>query len=560
MAGRLRIGVKIQLLVGVMAVVAVVIAALGQWAISSYDSRTDAILDASRRAAFGQKAGSAIYAIVMDSRGVYMARNADEVRKFAEPMAKSLDAFEKMAAEWRGVVPAEQTAEFAKLNKELVDFIRFRRELIRLGLEQGAPAARVFGDNDANRSNRQKLGKLVDEYSAMADREVDENHLAMDAFAGQLKIGLLLGALTALLGGGIVTLIMVRRSVSGPLGRVAAATHRMAAGYLDEPVADAERGDEAGEIARALQVFRDTMRRTRELEAAALAEQRRRAERAEYLERRTAEFDRTVQSLLGDVGEVVRTVSTTADNLHRNVDDAGHESASVAVAAAQSCANVQEVASATGQLRSSSMGIAERVRETTAIVRETVDVMEGAGATMASLDDGAKRIGEVVSLINDIAAQTNLLALNATIEAARAGEAGKGFAVVAGEVKNLANQTARATDEIGRQVAAMQDTVAQVVATNHRVAESIGRIESVAGAVASAAVEQGHVTDAIVQNVQEAAQGGRSVTDSISKVSRQVEAGGAMAGDLAHMAHSLADRAQSLRAAVTGFLVDAKTV
>ncbi|WP_170958808.1 methyl-accepting chemotaxis protein [Magnetospirillum sp. 15-1] len=560
MAGRLRIGVKIQLLMGVMAVVAVMIAALGQWAIATYDARTNDILAASRRADFGQKAGAAIYSVVMDSRGVYMARDAAEVKKFATPMGKTLDAFEKLAVEWRGAVPASQAAAFAKLDEELTSFIRFRRELIRLGLESGAPAARTFGDNDANRANRQRLGKLVDEYSDAADREVEEYHQAMDVFAGQLKVGILLGALTALLGGGILTLIMVRRSVSGPLGRVADATRRMAEGNLDEAVVDAGRGDETGEIARALLVFRDNMRRNLELEAAARAEQSQRAERAERLERRTAEFDRVVQSLLGDVGDVVRTVSSTAENLHHNVDDAGRESASVAVAAAQSSANVQEVASATGQLRTSNLGISERIHETSAIVRDAVGIMEGSGTTMASLDDVARRIGEVVSLINDIASQTNLLALNATIEAARAGEAGKGFAVVAGEVKNLANQTARATDEIGQQVAAMQDTVQQAVVSNRRVAEFVGRIDAVAAAVADAAVEQGRVTDAILLNVQEAAEGGRLVTDSISKVSRQVEAGGALAGDMAVMAQSLALRAQSLRGTITGFLADAKAI
>ncbi|CUW41409.1 Putative methyl-accepting chemotaxis protein [Magnetospirillum sp. XM-1] len=560
MAGRLRIGVKIQLLMGVMAAIALGIAALGQWAIAMYDTRTDAILDATRRADFGQRAGAAIYAVVMDSRGIYMARDAAEVKKFAAPMGKSLDAFDALARDWRAAVPASQSAEFAKLDQELTSFIRFRRELIRLGLDEGAPSARAFGDNDANRTNRQKLGKLVDEYSAAAEREVEEHHIAMDAFAERLKSGLLLGALTALILGGLVSAILVRRSVTGPLGRVAEATRRMAEGNLDDAVAGAERGDETGEIARALQVFRDNMRRTRELEAAALAEQRHRAERAEQLEHRTADFDRTVQSLLGGVGEVVRTVSSAADDLHHNVDDTGRESASVAAAAAQSAANVHEVASATAQLQASNHGIAERIRETTAIVRETVEVMDGAGATMASLDEGARRIGEVVGLITDIAAQTNLLALNATIEAARAGEAGKGFAVVAGEVKNLANQTARATDEIGRHVAAMQETVSQVVAANHRVTDSITRMDEVAAAVASAAVEQGNVTDSILLNAQEAARGGQAVTDSISNVSRQVEASGALAADLAGMGHALSDRALSLRAAITGFLADAKAI
>jgi methyl-accepting chemotaxis protein len=560
MAGKLRIGVKIHLLMGVMAVVAVIIAALGQWAIQTYEARTADMLAATRRADFGQKAGAAIYAIVMDSRGIYMARDAAEVRKFAAPMGKSLDAFEALQREWRAAVPPDQMAEFAALDKELGDFIRFRRELIRLGVEQGGAAGRAFGDNDANRANRQRLGKLVDEYSAVAEREVDDTHQATGAFVARLKVGILLGALTALLGGGVLAVVTVMRSVSGPLGRVAQATRRMADGNLDEPVADAERGDEAGEIARALMVFRDNMRRNRELEAAALAEQKRRAERAEALERRTAEFDSTVQSLLNEVGEVVQSVAATADRLHHNVDEVGRETASVAAAAAQSTAGVQEVASATEHLRVSSDGIAERIRETSAIVGETVRVMEGAGATMALLDDGAKRIGEVVGLINDIAAQTNLLALNATIEAARAGDAGKGFAVVANEVKNLANQTARATEDIGRQVASMQETVHQAVDANQRVAASIGRIDSVAGAVAGAAAEQGEVTGTILRNVHEAVECGQSVSESISKVSREVEGEGAMAGDLAGMAHSLEDRARSLRSAVTGFLRDAKAI
>jgi methyl-accepting chemotaxis protein len=216
--------------------------------------------------------------------------------------------------------------------------------------------------------------------------------------------------------------------------------------------------------------------------------------------------------------------------------------------------NVQSVAAATEELTASIAEISQQVSNSAGIARQAVDEAKRTDQTVSALSDASQRIGEVVKLISDIASQTNLLALNATIEAARAGEMGKGFAVVASEVKNLANQTAKATEDISTQIVGMQNATGEAVSAIQAIAETIGKIDQIAATIAAAVEEQGAATQEISRSIQQAAGGAREVSDNVSVVAKSVDETGRMAKDVLGAASELSQQAEIMRREVGNFL------
>jgi methyl-accepting chemotaxis protein len=252
-------------------------------------------------------------------------------------------------------------------------------------------------------------------------------------------------------------------------------------------------------------------------------------------------------------------MEATAVAMTRAAETAGRQASVVAAASEQVSGNVQAVAGATEELSGSVDEIGRQVTLSSTISGEAVTESERTDALVTSLVDTARRIGDVTGLISDIAAQTNLLALNATIEAARAGEAGKGFAVVASEVKNLAGQTARATDEISSQIAAIQSATGDTATAIRSIGGTIGRIRGIATTIASAVEEQGAATRDIARSVQQTAAGTAEVSGNIAGVSDAVSQTGQAAEDVLAAAGQLARQAESLRHEVTGFLAEMRT-
>lgn len=357
-------------------------------------------------------------------------------------------------------------------------------------------------------------------------------------------IVLLVGAIAMLVGHRLVTAI----------NRINTAMSALAAGEASVEIPFVDRRNEIGEMAAAIQVFKDNAIEKQRLEAdQAEAESRRAAERKQLMDSLADGFDASVKGVVDSVSELVQQLQATANQLSRDAEETSEQSNSVATSAEEASTNVQTVAAAAEQLTASIAEIAQQVTRASDLTSNAVTEAAQTTSVMQGLSDAAQQIGDVVGLISDIAGQTNLLALNATIEAARAGEAGKGFAVVASEVKNLASQTAKATEDIGGQIRGVQEATTRAVAAIESIAGTITAMTEISASVASAVEEQGSATQEITRNTQRAASGTDQVSASISGVSRAASQTGAAATQLGSAVGALSAQSDTLRGEVAQF-------
>ena len=346
--------------------------------------------------------------------------------------------------------------------------------------------------------------------------------------------------------------------VSRPLSGMAAALDALARGDLGVAVVGTERRDEVGSLARSLQVFKDNALRARDLAAAQAAESEAKLRRAALLDGLTRTLEAKVSDLTrglsGAAGEMQATATAMADT----ADLGARQSVAVAGAAQQTSANVQTVAAASEEMSASIQEIVHQVTQSSHIAGQAVEDARRTDATVQRLAGTAERISSVVSVISSIAAQTNLLALNATIEAARAGEAGRGFAVVATEVKELAGQTTRATEEISGQIAEIQTATREAVSDIQRIGQVIAEMARYSISIAAAMEEQGAATQEITRNVQEAARGTEQVTSNIAELRQGASTTGTAAAQVLHAAQELSHHSANLAQEVGQFLSEMK--
>ena len=365
-----------------------------------------------------------------------------------------------------------------------------------------------------------------------------------------------LSIVLALIALSIAVAYMIGRSVVGPVTALTSAMQRLAADDLATGVPGAGRQDEVGRMAQAVQVFKDNMIRAGRL----VAEQD--AERV-VKERRAVRLSSLVQDFEGEVGRMAKLLAAgsteleaTARSMAGTATEADQQATTIAVAAGAASAGVQTVAAAAEELTVSIAEISRQVAQSSRITGKAVGDTRRTDGIVHALAEGAERIGHVVGLIASIAGQTNLLALNATIEAARAGEAGKGFAVVASEVKSLASQTARATEEIGAQIAQIQTATNEAVAAIRGIALTIEEVSTIAATIAVAVEEQGSATAEIARTVQQTSRAAQDVTVNIGGVSRASNGAGAAAGQVLSAAGDLAQQAEHLTTEVNNFLAN----
>ena len=364
---------------------------------------------------------------------------------------------------------------------------------------------------------------------------------------------LALGGLT-FIGSALFVWLYVGRNILRRIGSLQRSMQLLSDGDLESEIYRSSQHDEIAAMANALQIFRESMIEARALGADQDKDRIAKAERTSRMEARIVEFEATVRTALDSLQKSANSMQSTAQSMSATADQSSALVNAVASAAEETSVNVQTVSSGTEELSSSISEIGRQVVASAQIARKAVDEAGQTDATMQGLAENAGRISVVVDLIQTIASQTNLLALNATIEAARAGEAGRGFAVVASEVKSLANQTAKATDEIRSQIASMQQVTTSAVSAIRNIGQTIGEINDVTTAIAAAVEEQGAATREIARNIQHAAGGTAEVSSNIVGVSTASAEAGRAASDVLSASDELRREADMLRSEIDAFL------
>ncbi len=392
---------------------------------------------------------------------------------------------------------------------------------------------------------------------AVADRALDfAREFAGEEYSdAQRKLWLQLGLLAVALLFAATTMLLVTRRVTRPLRVIENRMSRLAAGDLDVDVPFTERGDEIGALGRTMATFRANMAEAEQLrrsrsEQDRIAAERRRVEMNDLADR----FDQAVGGIVNKVATAATGLQSSAQTLSASAEQTAAQSTSVASASEEASSNVASVASATEELSSSVGEIARQVAQSAEIARKAVAEAEQTDARVKGLAAAADRIGSIVGLINEIAGKTNLLALNATIEAARAGAAGKGFAVVAAEVKQLADQTGKATAEISAQIGSIQEATADAATAIQGIARTIETMNAIASTISTAVDGQGAATTEIARNVQEASRGTAMVSQNITGVTEAAAASSTTSSEVLNAASELRRQAEDLRAEVARFL------
>ena len=477
----------------------------------------------------------------------YFARGAKDA---LDRSKASLDNCNKQLNEARTL--AKDPAVLARIDGFLA-FVPRYSETVEQTLKVGERLAVAVKDRAD--PVRIALDKVLDDTTAVLTARAADIQGRIDAQAAHARtIGLILDGVVALIQLGSIILAFLL--VSRPIARLNGAMDQMAKGNLDVEVPGIARGDEIGDMAKTIAVIRENAAR----EALAKQEEAKREEAARAGRRRANtqkladEFERAVGNIVDTVSSAAAELEASAGTLTKSADTTQKLSAVVAEASEEASVNVQSVATATEQMSGSISEIGRQVLESSRIAGEAVSQAEKTDARINALAEAAGRIGDVVKLITAIAEQTNLLALNATIEAARAGAAGKGFAVVAQEVKALATQTAKATDEIGAHIRGMQSATQESVAAIKEIGATIGHISEIAATIAAAVEEQGAATLEISRNVQQAAQGTTQVASNITEVNRGASETGSASSQVLGSARSLSNESNRLKLEMVKFL------
>jgi len=549
---KLSIAAKLYAIFALMATTTVALSVVAVHGARSHAALTDAFKSANAGSWHVERINGLLYADAMEQRAIIMAPDSKTAATHAATLAKIDDQIGTTMSNWQLTVDNEDATDYSALAVRISDFGALASGLARVASEQGPAVVRAWVAKNNPAQKRDALSKTMEnlgqKYSDRAQRIYTELDEGIDRTA--LLLSLLAGFAVLLATAGA---LMIMRGVARPITEITRVTEAVAAGDAGVAVPFSERGDEIGALARSIAVFQGAMRHNEELNHAVVDDAQQRAQRQEQMSAEIARFSADVEATLAELGRISDQMLAASSQLAGVADDASAKTARAAAASAEASGNVRDIASAADELSASVNEIDRQVAQSNAVATKAVNEAERTNIAVKELDEAAARIGDVVKLITDIAEQTNLLALNATIEAARAGEAGRGFAVVAGEVKALAGQTSRATEEIATQIAGMQRATTRSIDAINSIEAIIREIGDISGAIAAAVTEQGAATAEIARSVETAAKRTVETADEVNLVGSATEDTRTNAGSAKAIADDLGNVAGRIRAQVDQF-------
>ena len=503
--------------------------------------------------------GDLRYSVVLNRtivREHILAESLEDKLKVEKAFAANLEVVAKIRRTYEPLITsAEERALYDEWSRSWDEFQKGNVEVMELSRKEAGQIA-----HQAHELNSKKVSRIAVDGDAVLQKDVDLNNKGADKAAAEasdnyasaiIVLAVILGA--SLIGGIGVSVLMVR-DVSHGIASIVKPMQALSEGDLTAVVPHQGETTEIGAMADTLQVFKQALIAKKAADEAAARDAETKIERGRRVDGVTRDFEAMIGEIVDTVSSASSQLESSADSLSNTAQRSKELATAVSMASEEASANVQSVASSTEEMASSITEISRQVQESARMAGDAVGQARSTTDRVSELSKAATRIGDVVELINTIAGQTNLLALNATIEAARAGEAGRGFAVVASEVKALAEQTAKATGEIGQQITGIQAATQESVNAIKEISGTIEKLSEISSTIAAAVEEQGAATQEISRNVQRAAQGTHEVSSNIAHVERGATETGTASAQVLSAAKSLSGNSARLRAEVKKFL------
>jgi methyl-accepting chemotaxis protein len=557
---RFKIITKIIAVVLLLSAVTVSVGWLGVRALGSLNDAAENMKLSAARALQAARTNQSVIALNRAEFRVALDPSVENRAEVRQVVDEQMKLYQSGMAEVDGTVDAKAKSMLPAVHEAMTEYTRDLQITLRLADEtkDSQLEAHTAKLRDAAMKSRGSAEKLRAAIKGVADR-INERVVSLSAAAAEeyqttSRLLMIFSALGVVLGM-IAGYMIGQFGIVKPIGQLKAVMQTLAGNDLKVEIPSTDRHDEVGDMARTVEVFKKNGIEVERLKAEQQAAEKRAAEQ------RKADMFELADGFEAAVGEIVETVSSASTELEasavtltRTAEHAQEVTTMVAAASEEASTNVQSVASATEEMASSVNEISRQVQASARMATGAVDQARKTNDRVSELSKAAARIGDVVELINTIAGQTNLLALNATIEAARAGEAGRGFAVVASEVKALAEQTAKATGEIGQQIAGIQAATQESVGAIREISGTIEKLSEISSTIAAAVEEQGAATQEISRNVQQAAQGTQQVSSNITDVQRGASETGSASAQVLSAAQSLSGDSNRLKLEVGKFL------